>query len=173
MISYCQVCVSHILRILQVRVCVMLCSCRMLHRHFLHSSEWGPRPSQPGQCRSLPSLSRMFLLRCVRRDATFVHSPVERASANFSLALPKIELSGFHGSPTQNNQDLLIPRIAAKKSSRHSPQCATWCQQKELICLLVFASKHSCVPSEFTLYLICTVVSEQAKNSQVRSNSFL
>ena len=84
-----------------------------------------------------------FLVRCVRRDPTFVHSPVERATANFSPALRRIELSGFYGSPTQNNQDLLIPRIAATKSSRHSPQCATWCQQKELICLLVFASKHS------------------------------
>ena len=92
---------------------------------------------------------------------------------NFSLALPRIELLAFHRSPTKIIKDLLVSKIAARKS-HHSPhQCATWCQQNELICFLVFACKHSCVPSEFQLCLICIVVSEQAKNSHVCSNSLL
>ena len=68
---------------------------------FYTQSERGPRPSQPGQCKVLPCLSRMFLLRYLRRDRTFVNSFVGRASTNCSPALPRIKCLGFLGSPTQ------------------------------------------------------------------------
>ena len=166
-----QLCVAHLLWIRQDRVCVLRRLCRMLHQRqssFLQYFCYTPRPSQPGQSRVLPRLSRTFLLRHVGRDLTFVHSSVGRASTNVSLVLPGIELLGFHGSPTRVIKKV-VPRIAARKSSHHSShQCATWCQQNELICSSPVASKHSFVPSEFQLCLVFILVSERTNFNKLR-----
>ena len=146
-ISHCQVCLSHLLWIRQDRVCLFLRLCRMLHRHsssFLPSFFYTRRN---GVHNPYNQLSRMFLLRYLRRDLTFVSPSVERASTNCSPALPRIKLWGFDGSPTLRNS--MSQESLPEKSSRHSPhQCSPWCQRNELTCLLVFISKHSVAPSD-------------------------
>ena len=111
---------------------------------FYNHQERGPRRSQPRQCGVLPCFSRVFLLRYVRRDLTFVHSSAGTCINEFSVALPRIELLGFHGSSTQIVRNFFCPKHGCQKVvSPLSSVCCMWCQQKELIRFLVLASKHS------------------------------
>ena len=81
---------------------------------FLHSSEWIPRPSQPGQCRVLPCFSRRRLLRYVCRDLIFVHSSFVRTSTFFS-GTARDRIVGIAGITIANFQEFFAPGIAVEK----------------------------------------------------------
>ena len=113
-----------------------------------HSSEWGARPSHPGQCRVLSCLSTMFSVE--------IHASRSHFRPFFCCTC-----GNEFVTDTVRNRIVGIPRVTKRKFSGHrcpryrcqkvvSPlafSVLTWCQQNELICFSFLLAKTLLFPS--------------------------